>query len=130
LGIGCGNSAMDLGLDRLHDLRLEGWQLRQDVRLAWRRHHPAALVLSDRLRHPRRGGTERRDRASNHARRGVLARSTRLWRLCWDPRRILTWLVFGDGASAPRHGAHDSRTPRSLRSIPPVHQLAERLATT
>ena len=23
LGIGCGNSAMDLGLDRLHDLRLE-----------------------------------------------------------------------------------------------------------
>src|SRR5580693_2222718 len=67
LGIGCGNSAMDLGLDRLHDLRLEGRQLRQDLRLAWRRHCSAALVLSDRLRDPRRGGTERGDRASNYA---------------------------------------------------------------
>jgi len=56
LGIGCGNSVMDLGLDRLHDLRLEGRQLRQDLRLAWRRHHSVALVLSDRLCHPRRGG--------------------------------------------------------------------------
>jgi hypothetical protein len=54
---------------------------------------------------------------------------TRLWRLCWDPRRILTWLIFGDGASALRHGARESRTARGFRSIPPVHQLAERLAT-
>src|SRR5271165_5313703 len=81
LGIGFGNSAMDLGLDCLHDLRLEGRQLRQDLRLARRRHHPAALVLSDRLRHPRRGGTERGDRAPNRAGEtrsgaGVLARST------------------------------------------------------
>jgi hypothetical protein len=67
LGIGGGNSAMDLGLDRLHDLRLEGRQLRQDLWLAWRRHHSAALVLSDCLRHPRRGGTERGDRAPNYA---------------------------------------------------------------
>src|ERR1700720_948443 len=67
LGIGGGNRAMDLGLDRLHDLRLEGRELRQDLRLAWRRHHSAALVLSDRLCHPRRGGTERGDQASNHA---------------------------------------------------------------
>jgi hypothetical protein len=33
----------------------------------WRRDHSAALVPSDRLRHPRRGGTERGNRASNHA---------------------------------------------------------------
>ena len=58
---------MDLGLDRLHDLRFEGRQLRQNLRLAWPRHHPAALVLSDGLCHPRRGGTERGDRASNYA---------------------------------------------------------------
>jgi hypothetical protein len=45
--------------------------------LAWRRHHYAALVLPDRLRHPRRGGTERGDRASNHPGRcTVLGRST------------------------------------------------------
>jgi hypothetical protein len=67
LGIGCGYSAMDLGVARLHDLRLEDRELRQDLRLAWRRHQPAALVLSDRLRHPRRGGTERGNRASNHS---------------------------------------------------------------
>src|SRR5260370_5448897 len=67
---------MDLGLSRLHDLCLEGRELRQDLRLAWRRHHSAALVLPDRLRHPRRGGTERGDRASNHpGRRTVLGRS-------------------------------------------------------
>ena len=30
-------------------------------------HHSASLVLSDRLRHPRRGGIERGDRASNYA---------------------------------------------------------------
>src|ERR1700730_2785871 len=68
---------MDLGLSRLHDLCLEGRELRQDLRLAWRRHHYAALVLPDRLRHPRRGGTERGDRASNHPGRcTVLGRST------------------------------------------------------
>src|ERR1700752_4877064 len=32
LGIGRGNGVMDLGLDRLHDLRLEGRQLRQHLR--------------------------------------------------------------------------------------------------
>ena len=63
LGIDCGNSALDLGLDRLYDLRLESRQLRQDLRLARRRHHSAALVLSDRRRHPRRRGTVRGNRA-------------------------------------------------------------------
>jgi hypothetical protein len=43
LRIGCGYSAMDLGVARLHDLCLEGRQLRQDLRLAWRRYHSAAL---------------------------------------------------------------------------------------
>ena len=81
LGIGCGSSALDLGLDRLHVLCLEGRQLRQDLRLARRRHHSAALVLSDRLRHPRGGGTERGDRAPRSpsrlsgVRTGALARS-------------------------------------------------------
>ena len=55
LGIGCGNRALDLGFDRLHDLRLEGRKLRQDLRLARCRDDFAALVLSDRLRRPRRG---------------------------------------------------------------------------
>ena len=57
----------DLRLDRLYDLRLESRQLRQDLRLARRRHHSAALVLSDRLRYPRRRGTERGNRASNRS---------------------------------------------------------------
>src|SRR3954468_21617375 len=46
-----------------HDLRLQDRQLRQDLRVAWRSDRPAAVVLSDRLRRPRRGGTECRDRA-------------------------------------------------------------------
>jgi hypothetical protein len=82
LGIGCGNSVMDLGLDRLHDLRLEGRQLRQNLRFAWRRHHSAALVLSDGLCHPRRGGTERGDRASNYAGRGAPLTVTLLFPTC------------------------------------------------
>jgi Virulence factor BrkB len=60
-------TALYLWFHRLHHLRLEGRKLRQDLRLAWRRDHSAALVLSDRLRHPRRSGIECGDRGSDHA---------------------------------------------------------------
>ena len=41
LGMGCGHSAPDSGGVRLHDLRLEGRQPRQDLRLA----PPAGAVI-------------------------------------------------------------------------------------
>ena len=56
-----GDSALARGFDWIHGLRLQDRQLRQDIRVAWRSDHPAAVVLSDRLRRPRRGGTECRD---------------------------------------------------------------------
>src|SRR4029077_7550731 len=96
LGIGCCSSAMGLGLDRLHDLRLEGRQLRQDLRLAWGRHPPVSLVLSDGLCPPRRGGTERGDRTSNHARRGAPLTVTLLFPTCTRTRMLSGRLDLGN----------------------------------
>src|SRR3984893_96393 len=114
-GVGRGNSAMGLGHDRLHDLRLEGRQLRQDLRLAWRRHHPAALVLSDGVCNPRRRGTERGDRAPNHARPG--APLTERHRGS-KPAGISLEVSRSDGLH--RHALSTTSSQRSVSSIKPA----------